>query len=68
MQVVLDGKGKKTSVIIPFKEWEKLSSDFTKLQNKLKVLTGIKEGLQEIREANRSGKKLKSLSEAINEI
>ncbi len=68
MQVVLDGKGRKTSVIIPFKDWEKLSADFAKLQNKLKILTGIKEGLKEVKEAKRGGKKLKTLSEAIHEI
>ena len=68
MQVVLDSRGRKASVIVPFKEWEKLTSDFIKLQNKLNILTGIQEGLQEIKEAKRTGKKMKTLTEVLNEI
>ena len=68
MQVVLDSRGRKVSVIVPFKEWEKLTSDFIKLQNKLNILTGIQEGLQEIKEAKRTGKKMKTLTEVLNEI
>lgn len=68
MQVVLNSKGKKASVLVPFAKWQKLNSDFAKLQNKLHVLMGINEGLQEIKEAKRSGKKMKTLSDALNEI
>lgn len=68
MQVVLDKQGRKASVLVPFKQWEKLNADFTKLQNKLNVLIGIQQGLREIKEAKRTGKKMKTLTEALNEI
>ena len=50
LKYMVDEKGDKTSVLVPIKTWEKINQDYSKLQNKLKVLTGIKEGLAEIRE------------------
>ena len=68
MHYVLDEKGRKTSVLIPFKEWEKLNTDFSKLRKKMEIFTGISEGLKEINGAKKGGKKLKSLSEALNDL
>ena len=52
----------KTSVVVPLKTWEKINEDHTTLRNKLKTLTGIKEGLKAVKEANKSGKKLEALN------
>ena len=68
MQYVLDKKGQKTSVLVSYKDWTKLNNDFAKLQRKLEILIGISEGLKEIKAAKKSGKKLKNLSEALNEL
>ncbi len=38
MQYIVDDRGVKTSVIVPFGEWEEILSDKLKLQNKLKVI------------------------------
>jgi hypothetical protein len=68
MQYVLDKKGKKTSVLVSYKAWEKLNADFAKLQSKLEILTGISDGLKELKAAKKGGKKLKNLSTALNEL
>jgi hypothetical protein len=67
MEYIVDSRGMKTSVIIPFKKWEKINTDFKKLQNKLDVLTSIQNGIEEIKESKLKNKKLKTLSEFLNE-
>ena len=64
---MIDEKGEKTSVLVPLKTWEKINQDYSKLQNKLKVLTGIKEGLAEVRESKKSGKNLQTLKDFLRE-
>ena len=67
LKYIIDENGEKTSVLVPLKTWEKLNGDYTKLQNKLKVLTGIKEGFAEIRGAKKAGRKLQMLKEFLRE-
>jgi hypothetical protein len=67
IQYIVDNKGVKVSVIVPFDRWERLNEDYLKLQNKLKVFDSIREGLSEIKEAKKSGNKLQSLTEFLNE-
>jgi len=67
LKYIVDENGDKTSVLVPLKTWEKINQDYYKLQNKLKVLTGIKEGLAEVRDAKKSGKKLKTLKDFLRE-
>lgn len=64
---MIDENGEKTSVLVPLKTWEKINEDYDKLQKKLVVLTGIKEGLNEIKEAKKSGKKLQTLKDFLRE-
>jgi hypothetical protein len=67
LKYMIDENGDKTSVLVPLKTWEKINQDYSKLQNKLKVLTGIKEGLTEIKAAKKSGKKLQTLKDFLRE-
>jgi len=67
LKYIVDENGEKTSVLVPLKTWEKINQDYYKLQNKLKVLTGIKEGLAEVRDAKKSGKKLQTLKDFLRE-
>ncbi len=67
IQYVVDKNGKKTSVLISLKKWKAILSRQTLLENKLRVFSGIREALKEIKEAEKSGKKLKKLSDFINE-
>jgi len=67
VQYIVDDAGKKTSVIIPFEEWEKQRKKLDALQNKLDVFQAIAEGLSEVKEAKKKGKELKDLSDFLNE-
>jgi len=59
--------GQDTSVIVPYNKWEKLNTDFHKLQNKLKVFLAIQEGIEEMQESKKKGEKLQTLSDFLNE-
>ena len=67
LKYMIDEKGTATSVIVPLKAWDKLNQDYLKLQNKMKVLTGIRAGLSEVIIAKKSGKKLQSLNDFLRE-
>jgi hypothetical protein len=67
MQYIVDNRGVKTSVIVPFDKWQKVITDYQKLQNKLKVFLAIQEGLGEIKAAKNQGDKLQTLSDFLNE-
>ena len=67
MQYIVDNKGVKTSVIVPFDKWEKINEDYHKLENKLKVFVAIQEGLAEIKASKKQGTKLQTLSDFLNE-
>ncbi len=67
LKYMFDKNGDKTSVLVPIRTWEKITQEYTKLQNKLKVFTGITEGLSEIKDARKSGKKLQTLKDFLRE-
>ena len=67
IQIYTDEKGNKTSVLIPYEDWIKLNAELRSLQNKLKIFSDIREGMREIKEAKKKGKKLQDLSDFINE-
>ncbi|OGU13833.1 MAG: hypothetical protein A2X61_07280 [Ignavibacteria bacterium GWB2_35_12] len=67
LQYIINEKGSKAAVIVPFSKWEKLNNDYEKLQNKLAVITGIKDSIVEIKTSKKNGKKLQTLSGFLNE-
>ncbi len=67
VKYMIDDKGQKTSVLIPIKAWTKINEDYIKLQNKIEILTGIKQALQEVKTAKKTGKKLQTLKDFLNE-
>ncbi len=67
LKYMIDEKGDTTSVLVPLKTWKKINEDLAKLQKKMQVLTGIKDGLSEIKEAKKSGKKLQTLKQFLSE-
>lgn len=67
LKYMIDENGEKTSVLVPIRTWEKINQEYTKLQNKLKVFTGINQGLSELKEARKSGKKLQTLKDFLRE-
>ena len=66
-QFIVDKRGVKTSVIVPYDEWEKINTDYHKLQNKLEVFLAIQDGMGELKTAKKQSKKLQTLSEFLNE-
>lgn len=67
IKYMIDESGSKTSAIVPIRTWEKMNEDYQKLQNKLRLFIGLKDALTEIKEAKRSGKKLQTLKDFLNE-
>jgi hypothetical protein len=67
MQYIIDNRGVKTSVIVPFEKWERINNDYHKLQNKMKVFLAIQDGINEIKSAKKQGIKLQTLSSFLNE-
>lgn len=62
-QFIVDDKGNKNFVILSFKEWEELKS----FRRKVEILTGIQNGIKEVKEAKVSGKKLQTLADFLDE-
>ena len=67
IQYLINSSGSKTSVVLPLNRWEELNDKYQKLLTKLQILTGIKEGICEVQEARRKGKKLQTLADFLNE-
>ncbi|GAA4439090.1 hypothetical protein GCM10023188_35150 [Pontibacter saemangeumensis] len=67
IQFIVDNEGHKKSVIVPYKQWEELNQRYEKLNNKVHILTGIKEALEEVAHSRKTGKKLQTLSDFLNE-
>jgi hypothetical protein len=66
-QFIVDNRGIKTSVIVPYDEWERINTDYHKLQNKLEVFLAIQDGIGELKTAKKQGKKLQTLSDFLDE-
>lgn len=67
LRYIIDDKGKTTSVLVPLKTWEKLNDDYLKLQKKLVVIDSIKQGLIEVSNAKKTGRKLQTLNDFLRE-
>lgn len=67
LKYMVDEKGDKTSVLVPIRTWEKMNKEYAMLQNKVKVFTGIIDGLTEVKDARTSGKKLQTLKDFLRE-
>ena len=67
IKYMIDANGEKTSVMVPLKTWERINAEYSKLQNKIRVFTGINEGLAEIKVAKKTGRKLQNLKDFLRE-
>ena len=63
LRYIIDDSGNKTSVLVPVKVWEELNTNYEKIQAKLTILNGIREGLDEVKKTKTAGKKLQTLKE-----
>jgi hypothetical protein len=67
VQYIVDDHGNRTAAIVPFIEWETLTEQYHKLQNKVNVLLGIQDSLHEIRQAKLTGEPLQTLDAFLHE-
>lgn len=67
LQYIIDENGNKSTILVPIKQWEDIHRKYSKLLKKVKVLTGIQQGLAEVEDARKSGKSLQSLTDFLNE-
>lgn len=67
IQYLTDTNGNKTAVVISMKNWEEFQKEHEKLENKIKVLNGIADALDEVEEIKKGKKKGKPLREFLNE-
>ena len=63
LKYIVDDSGNKTSVLVPVKVWQDLNSNYEKLQAKLAVLNGLRDGLSEVKKTKKSGRKLQTLKD-----
>jgi len=61
LKYIVDDSGNKTTVLVPVKVWDDLNSNYRKLQSKLDILSGLRDGLAEVSKSNTSSKKLQTL-------
>ncbi len=66
-QYVTDSQENRLAVQISLEEWELLQKEIAELKRKLEILQGIREALLEVREARRTGRKLQTLKDFLNE-
>ena len=67
LKYIVDDTGQKTSVLVPVKIWEDLNNNYKKLEQKLKILNGIQQGLLEVNQTKKSGRKLQTMKEFLSE-
>lgn len=67
VQYVVDSAGKSNLFLVRRKDWEDIHTKYRKLQKKMEVFEAIRDGIREVRDAAKKGKKLKSASDFLNE-
>lgn len=67
IQYITDATGEQNAVIIPIEEWKKLEDKYNKLKNKLDVLVGLQEAVEEVNAIKRGEKQGQTLEELLNE-
>lgn len=67
LKYIIDDNGHKTGVLVPVKTWENLNEKYKKLNKKLTILTGIQQGMLEVKESRTNGKSLQTLSSFLSE-
>lgn len=64
VQYLTDNKGHKKSVVIPYKEWERMLKEM----EKQRILLGLKSAVSDVKEMTAGKKKLKSIEKLLDEL
>lgn len=67
IQYINDAAGQHQAVVIPYADWEKMQLQMKQLRQKVRVLQGIRNGLQEVKVAREQQKPLQSLQSFLDE-
>ncbi len=67
IEYITDRKGKRKSIIISERDWNKVNDNYSKKIKKLEILLDIKKSLHEVELHKKGKKKLKTLDELLNE-
>jgi PHD/YefM family antitoxin component YafN of YafNO toxin-antitoxin module len=68
IQIATNNQGKRSAVIIPFREWELLQNKINKLETEQRILLGINDAMQEVKAIIKGKKKAKTLQSFLNEL
>ncbi|MEZ4884566.1 MAG: hypothetical protein R3E32_07570 [Chitinophagales bacterium] len=67
IQIIKDPTGTPQSVVIPYQEWKKYELQNLKIKNKLEVLKGLQQAVEEVKEIKKGKRKGKTLKQFLNE-
>ena len=67
IQYVTDAQGEQNAVIVPIEKWKKLQADYRKLKNKLDVLNGLQDAVEEVNAIKRGERQGQTLEELLDE-
>ena len=66
LQYITNQKGKQSAVLISLDDWNKFQEKYEKLKNKLNILTGIQDALEEVKQIKTGKKKGKTLRQFLD--
>jgi hypothetical protein len=64
VQYITDNKGKKKSVVVPFKDWENIQKEMSRHR----AMLGIKSAVQEVRQIKDGKKRSPSMDKLLDEL
>jgi PHD/YefM family antitoxin component YafN of YafNO toxin-antitoxin module len=64
---ITDSYGKQSAVIIPIDDWKLMNDKLIKIENKLKILTGLKDAIEEVHQAREGKIELQSFKDFLDE-
>ena len=67
IQIIKDPKGNPESVLISYEDWKKYELQNRKIKNKLEVLKGLQQAVEEVKEIRAGKRKSKTLKQFLNE-
>lgn len=67
LNYITDAAGNQIAVQIPMSDWLLLKKEYQEVKRKLEILQGIKDAVQEVNEAKKTGRKLQSFTDFLNE-
>jgi len=67
IQIIKNPTGTLQSVVIPYQEWKKYELQNLKIKNKLEVLKGLQQAVEEVKEIRKGKRKGKTLKQFLNE-